>query len=117
MLSFGKGIDPCSLRGARSLSLSWKGWPHMNLKLQLPIQKQRNDLTLAERAKLSCDLAKQFEKAGDYAGACEALAEFWPDRNLLPRLEGIDERSSAHLLLRCGTLSGSRGSTEQTECD
>ena len=64
----------------------------MNLKVRLPaLQKQRDNLTLAERAELSCDLAKEFEKAGDYDAACKALAEFWPEANQPPNVQGLDE--------------------------
>ena len=41
----------------------------MNLTSELTALKSRSrDLTLAERAKLSCQLAKQLEKAGQYEG-------------------------------------------------
>src|SRR2546421_8925655 len=88
----------------------------MNLKVRLPaLQKQRDNLTLAERAELSCDLAKQFEKAGDYDAAWKALAEFWPEANQPPNVQGLDETSAAAVLLRAGAVAGWLGVASQTE--
>ncbi len=87
----------------------------MNLQSQLTaLRNQNGDLTLTERAELSCRIAKQLEKAGEYEAACEALAEFWPERHL-PKLEGLDEAMKAEILLRVGVLTGWMGSTNQTE--
>ena len=84
----------------------------MNLESQLAALKS-DDLTLTERAKLSCRFAKKLEKTGDYEGACEALSEFWPDRNRPPKLDGLDEPTKAHVLLRVGALAGWSGSAHQ----
>jgi CheY-like chemotaxis protein len=72
------------------------------------------DATLNDRAMLSCDLAKQFEKAGEYEKACEALSDFWPDQNQPPRLHDLDEGSKAEVLLRVGALTGWRSSTRES---
>jgi len=53
------------------------------------------------------------EKAGEYEAACEALSEFWPERDGLPNLNDLDEPAKALVLLRVGALSGWRGSTDQ----
>ncbi len=88
----------------------------MNLQSQLTmLKKQNRDLTLDERAELSCRLAKEFEKAGEYEAACEALVEFWPDRNEPPNVKGLHKEVSAQLLLRVGALAGWLGSSDQTE--
>ncbi len=88
----------------------------MNLQSQLAaLQEQTQDLGLAERAALCCRVAKQLEKAGEYEPACEALGEFWPDRNGLPRLEGLEPDSAADVLLRVGVLAGWLGSANPTE--
>src|SRR5260370_29806355 len=85
----------------------------MNLKAQLStLRNQSRTLPLAECAELSCSLAKQLEKAGDYEGAYEALSEFWPDPNTGPRIEGLDDPIRADLLLRTGVLAGWRGDAE-----
>lgn len=78
------------------------------------LKNQSHHRTLAERAQLSCNLAKQLEKAGDYDAAREALAEFWPDRHEPPSVEGLDEPTRAEVLLRVGGLVGWLGSADQT---
>src|ERR1700682_2245553 len=85
----------------------------MNLEAQLTALKTQSDLLLAERAALSCSLAKQLEKLGKYELAHEALGEFWPDRNESPTLSGLDEIQKAELLLRIGAIAGWLGSTDQ----
>ena len=88
----------------------------MNLEAQLTaLKNQSRDLTLAERAELSCRLAKQLEKAGEYEAAREALSEFWPERDGPPKLDGLDEPTKAEVLLRVGALAGWLGSADQTE--
>src|SRR5260370_15583932 len=88
----------------------------MNLEAQLTALKQQSsDLPLAERAKLSCRLAKQLEKIGEYDAASEALNEFWPDRNASPKLDDLDELTKAEMLLRIGALAGWLGSAQQTK--
>ena len=86
----------------------------MNLEAQLTALKHRSgDFTLAERAELSCRLAKQLEKAGEYEAAYEALNEFWPDRDGSPKVDHLNEPTKAKVLLRVGALVGRLGSTHQ----
>jgi len=58
-------------------------------------------------------LAKQLEKAGEYEAASEALEEFWPEGDGMPKIEGLDEATKAEVLLRVGALSGWLGSARQ----
>lgn len=88
----------------------------MNLQSELAaLQAQSRDLPLPERAALCCRVAKQLEKAGEYESACEALSEFWTDRNAIPKLEGLDPEVAADVLLRAGALAGWLGSANPTE--
>ncbi len=88
----------------------------MNLTSQLlALREQGRSLDVAERAKLCCRLAKQLEKAGEYEAACEALSEFWPERNGPPKLDDLNEQMKAEVLLRVGALDGWLGSADQTE--
>jgi CheY-like chemotaxis protein/tetratricopeptide (TPR) repeat protein len=80
---------------------------------QLASLKGQSDLTLADRADLSCRLAKQLEKAGEYESACEALSEFWPIQNESSKLEGLDEPMKAEVLLRIGALTSWLGVSDQ----
>ena len=88
----------------------------MNLESKLGALRHENrSLTLPERAEHCCDLAKQLEKAGEYEAASEALSEFWPQRNGPPRLGGLDQATTAEVLLRVGTLAGWLDSARQAE--
>jgi len=86
----------------------------MKLTSQLTaLREETRGLTAPERATHCCDLAKQLEKAGEYDAACEALSEFWPDRNEFLNLNDLDQATKAILFLRVGALSGWLGSTDQ----
>ncbi len=88
----------------------------MNLQSQLAtLQEQSRDLPFAERAMLRCRVAKQLEKAGEYEAACDALIEFWPERDKSVKLDGLDDETKAEVTLRIGTLSGWLGSVRQAE--
>src|SRR6266849_5224868 len=88
----------------------------MNLATRLTdLREDIRGLTRIEQAKLCCGVAKQFEKAGEYEGAREALSEFWPEVDDPPNLDGLDEPTKAELLLRIGALAGWLGSADQTE--
>src|SRR5258706_15834516 len=78
------------------------------------LKNHSHDLRLGERAKRFCRLARQFEKAGEYEAACEALAELWPDRSESPLVEGLEGATKAEVLLRVGALAGWMGSVDQT---
>jgi len=82
----------------------------MNLKTELAALKSK-ELSLAERVELSCRIAKQLEKVGEYEAAWEALIEFWPEPDQPPKLEGLDELEKAEVLLRVGALAGWCGGT------
>src|SRR6266498_3523161 len=88
----------------------------MNLTAQLTaLREETRGLTTVERARRCCDLAKQLEKAGEYEAACEALSEFWPQRDGPPKLNDLDEATRAEVLLRVGALSGWLGGADQNE--
>ena len=88
----------------------------MNLQSELAtLQDQSRDLTLAERATLCCRVAKQLEKAGEYQAACDALIEFWPERDKSGKLDGLDDDMKADVMLRIGALSGWLGSVRQAQ--
>src|SRR5438046_2308546 len=80
----------------------------------IALKQQSSDLSLAERADLSCLLAKELEKAGEYEAACEALREFWLKGDQVLKVDGLDKRAGAEVLLRAGSLAGWLGNTDQT---
>src|SRR5712691_5276505 len=73
------------------------------------------DLTRTERARLRCRLARQYEQAGEYEAASEAMAELWQGVGARPALEELDDETKAHVLLRVGALTGWIGSAGQIE--
>jgi tetratricopeptide (TPR) repeat protein len=86
----------------------------MNLTAELTkLRDLREVATRNDLAKLCCDLAKQFEKAGKYDEAFAALSDFWPDRESLPNLEELDDPMKAEILLRAGAVAGWLGSADQ----
>src|SRR5436853_5971489 len=86
----------------------------MKLTAQLiALREETRGLTPVERARRCCDLAKQLEKAGEYGAACEALSEFWPERDGALILNDLDEATKAVVSLRVGAVSGWLGSTDQ----
>lgn len=72
-------------------------------------------LTVNERASLRCRLARHQEAAGDYEAAREAMAELWQGVGARPMLEGLDDETTAQVVLRVGALTGWIGSAEQIE--
>jgi len=84
----------------------------MRLTAQVTTQPSR-DLAPIERARLACRSAKQLERAGEYEAAREALLEFWPNRFEPPKLENLDQPTTAEVLLRAGSLAGSLSSSDQ----
>jgi CheY-like chemotaxis protein/tetratricopeptide (TPR) repeat protein len=79
------------------------------------LKNQSRDLTVAERADLSCRIAKQLEKAGDYEAARDVMDEFWPEHNEPPKVQGLDQPETAEVLLRIGALAGWLGSAHQAQ--
>src|SRR2546426_2099754 len=86
----------------------------MKLTSQLTaLSEETRGLSAPERARHCCDLAVQLEKAGEYHEACEALSEFWPEREGPLCLNDLDEATRAEVLWRVGALAGWLGSTDQ----
>jgi len=87
----------------------------MNLATLSVSQSANQSLSIAERAQLCCQLAKQLEKAGEYEAAYEALGDFWSEPEGAPILEGIDRATEARILLRIGFLTSWLAMARQTE--
>jgi len=71
------------------------------------------ELSLAERAAECCRQAKEFERAGEYEAAREALSAFWPEPGESSMVEGLDRRNAAEVLLRVGVAMGWLGGAHQ----
>jgi hypothetical protein len=77
----------------------------MNLATRLTALNQDQDLPLSERATLACRVAKQFERAGEYEVARDALSEFWSEREKAPRVDDLENPAKAEVLLRSALWS------------
>lgn len=73
------------------------------------------NLTVDQRALVRCRWAKKLEEIGNYDAAREAMGELWGGIGERPKVEGLDQRTAAEVLLRAGTLTGWIGSTRQIE--
>lgn len=80
-------------------------------------QHQIDDPNLSsdQRAFVRCRWAKQLEEIGNYDAAREVMGELWGGIGERPKVEGLDTKSAAEVLLRAGTLTGWIGSTRQIE--
>lgn len=76
-----------------------------------------NDPNLSpnERAQLRCQLARQLELAWHFEAARDAMGDLWQRVGERPVLEGLDQATSALVLLRAGSLTGWIGSSRQLE--
>ena len=69
--------------------------------------------TPIDRASLRCQVAADLILAGQYEEAREALGELWRGIGERPNTEGLDERTTAEVLLQAGALSGWLGASRQ----
>jgi tetratricopeptide (TPR) repeat protein len=67
----------------------------------------------SEEALAQCQIAKQLEDAGKYEEARVHLSPWWQLIGQMPVLSGLDQRASAEMLMRAGSLSGWIGSLQQ----
>jgi tetratricopeptide (TPR) repeat protein len=82
----------------------------MNTIRELLNQISNPNLSTSERVWLRCELAKQFERTGNYEAARGAMDDLWRGIGEYPNLKLLDERTSAEVLLRVGVLTGWIGS-------
>jgi transcriptional regulator with PAS, ATPase and Fis domain len=87
----------------------------MTLASQLLRQIENPALSLAERALLRCQLAKELEDSGNYEAAREAMGKLWRRIGDRPQIDGLNQHTAAEVLLRAGSLSGWIGSANQIE--
>jgi tetratricopeptide (TPR) repeat protein len=85
----------------------------MTLRPSLLRELVNPNLSVGGRAKLCCELARDFENRGEYDEAAEVLSVFWPRIGERPNLEGLERGMAAEVLLRAGVLTGIIGSSRQ----
>jgi tetratricopeptide (TPR) repeat protein len=74
--------------------------------LNLPELAGEGTLTLNERARLRCRVAKKLEDSGEYEDARELLNPFWSQVGESPDIMNLDAATGAEVLLRVGVLTG-----------
>jgi DNA-binding NtrC family response regulator len=87
----------------------------MNLQTPLLSQLDNPALSRAERARLRCEAAREFEEAGNYEAARVAMGGLWQRVGERPQVRGLDRQTAACVLLRAGVLTGWIGSSQQIE--
>ncbi len=87
----------------------------MNLTKELANKIADPALDHNERAYLRCQLSKHFASLGNYERAREAMGELWQRVGERPKLDKLNQATSAEVLLRAGVLTGYIGSTKQIE--
>ncbi len=85
----------------------------MTLRTSLLRELVNPNLSVGGRAELCCELAKDFEKRGEYDEARELLSGYWPRIGERPDLTGLERATAAEILLRAGVLTGIIGSSSQ----
>ncbi|MGH9903179.1 MAG: hypothetical protein ACRD68_15335, partial [Pyrinomonadaceae bacterium] len=75
----------------------------------------RSALNLSGGARARCRIARQFEEAGRYEAARNALGDLWQRIGERPNTEGLERGAAAEVLLRAGALAGWLGSVQQME--
>jgi len=87
----------------------------MNLQSQLKTTTNADKhAPVSTRAELACQMAKELEKGGEYQAAIETLSDFWDGVTDAVKLDGLDERTQADLLVRAGSLAGWQGSADSS---
>ena len=70
------------------------------------------NLTLSEEIQIYCAISREQIDSGNYDAACRILRPWWLFGNW-PKLDGLDQKSSADLLFTIGELAGFVASTQQ----
>jgi tetratricopeptide (TPR) repeat protein len=87
----------------------------MHLESAILTQLEDPEITLDESARRRCQLAAKLAAASNYEEACQALGDLWQGLGVRPKLDGLNEPTSAEVLLRVGNISGWLGSVQQIE--
>lgn len=69
-------------------------------------------LSHEERTLLRCEIAAEYIHIGQYEAAREVLYQYWRGTGQRPDTQGLDETTTAELLLQCGSLSGWLGTAK-----
>jgi DNA-binding winged helix-turn-helix (wHTH) protein/Tfp pilus assembly protein PilF len=93
-----KPSESLTVDGERSLM------PHKQIALL--------ELTPTEQVQIYCTIGREQIEIGNYEAACIVLRPWW-SFGVWPKLDGLDQRTCADLLLTVGVLAGCVASTKQ----
>jgi tetratricopeptide (TPR) repeat protein len=85
----------------------------MTLRASLLQQLDNPALNRNQRAELRCQLAREFEDAGEYEQARDALGELWQGLGEQPQIARLERSAAGEVLLRAGVLTGWLGSINE----
>lgn len=85
------------------------------LQDELLKQLDEGELSRAEKARIRCQLSKEFEDAGNYEAAQGIFGDLWRIVGMRPQVEDFDDSTQAEVLMRAGALSGFIGQARQIE--
>ena len=85
----------------------------MTLRASLLRELVNPNLSVGGRAKLCCELAKDFENKGEYEEAREVLSGLWPHIDQRPKVKGLEPTIAAEVLMRAGVLTGWIGENQE----
>jgi tetratricopeptide (TPR) repeat protein len=85
----------------------------MNLADERLNELDNPSLTADERALLRCEVTADLMLRGQYEAARESLGELWRGVGQRPNVEGLDETTTAEVILQAGVLTGWLGSCRQ----
>lgn len=85
----------------------------MTLRASLLRESDKRSLSVAGRAELCCELAKELENKGEYDEARKALGDYWRRVGERPKVKGLEPNEQGEVLLRAGVLTGVIGSRQQ----
>src|ERR1043165_3314618 len=83
------------------------------MDLQTSIYQTGIDPAVADDVLPLCELAKNFEEAGEFSQAAETLNPFWSGISNRPITKGLEKKSQAEFLVSKRTLNGRVGSRRQ----
>jgi tetratricopeptide (TPR) repeat protein len=85
----------------------------MTLRASRLRELENPNLSVNDRAELSCEVAREFENKGDYENARRALSQYWRRIGERPNVTDLEPGAAGEVLLRAGVLTGFIGGKNQ----
>jgi TolB-like protein len=104
----------CQLYRENTRKQTMQSWSNLKSvpENQLVTQIASLELSVNEEIQVYCAISREQIDAGNYDAACRILRPWWQFGNW-PKLDGLNQKSSADLLFTTGELAGFVASTQQ----